>query len=41
VPGQGLLDDRVRGPHGGFEELPFDPERCMIARIVDLEENGF
>jgi predicted N-acetyltransferase YhbS len=25
----------------GFEDLPFDPERSMIVRIVDLEENGF
>jgi predicted N-acetyltransferase YhbS len=24
----------------GFEELPFDPERSMVVRIVDLEGNG-
>lgn len=25
----------------GFEDLPFDPGRAMIVRIVDLERNGF
>lgn len=37
------IDDRVRDFYRryGFDELPFDPERSMIVRIVDLEENGF
>lgn len=37
------IDDRVRDFYRrfGFEELPLDPERSMIVRIVDLEENGF
>jgi GNAT superfamily N-acetyltransferase len=37
------IDDRVRDFYRrfGFEDLPFDPERSMIVRIVDLEENGF
>jgi predicted N-acetyltransferase YhbS len=37
------LDDRVRGFYRrfGFEDLPFDPGRSMIVRIVDLERNGF
>jgi GNAT superfamily N-acetyltransferase len=37
------IDEGVRGLYRGFgfEELPFDPERSMIVRIVDLEENGF
>lgn len=25
----------------GFEDLPFDPRRAMIVRMVDLERNGF
>jgi len=24
----------------GFDDLPFDPGRCMAVRIVDLERNG-
>jgi hypothetical protein len=36
-----LIDEGVRGLYHGFEELPFDPERSMIVRIVDLGENGF
>jgi predicted N-acetyltransferase YhbS len=37
------LDDGVRAFYGrfGFETLPFDPKRCMVVRIVDLERNGF
>jgi predicted N-acetyltransferase YhbS len=37
------LDDGVRAFYQrfGFEELPFDPKRSMIVRIVDLERNGF
>jgi GNAT superfamily N-acetyltransferase len=37
------VDDGVRHFYRrfGFEELPFDPERSMIVRIVDLEESGF
>jgi len=37
------IDDGVRDFYRrfGFEDLPFDPERSMIVRIVDLEGNGF
>jgi predicted N-acetyltransferase YhbS len=37
------IDDGVRDFYRrfGFEELPFDQERSMIVRIVDLEGNGF
>jgi predicted N-acetyltransferase YhbS len=37
------LDDGLRAFYGrfGFEDLPFDPRRAMIVRIVDLERNGF
>lgn len=37
------LDDKLRAFYGqlGFEELPFDPRRAMIVKIVDLEHNGF
>lgn len=37
------LDDGVRAFYQrfGFEELPFDPGRSMIVRLVDLEKNGF
>ncbi len=37
------LDDAVRAFYRrhGFEELPFDPRRAMIVRMVDLERNGF
>jgi GNAT superfamily N-acetyltransferase len=37
------LDDEVRGFYRrfGFEDLPGDPRRSMIVRIVDLERNGF
>lgn len=37
------LDDEVRGFYRrfGFEDLPGDPRRSMIVRIIDLEHNGF
>jgi predicted N-acetyltransferase YhbS len=37
------IDDGVRDFYRrfGFEELPFDPQRSMAVRIVDLEANGF
>jgi predicted N-acetyltransferase YhbS len=37
------LDDEVRGLYRrfGFEDLPSDPKHGMIARITDLERNGF
>lgn len=37
------IDDGVRAFYRrfGFEDLPFDPGRGMIVRIVDLERNGF
>lgn len=37
------LDDQVRGFYArwGFEDLPFDPQRAMIVRMIDLERNGF
>jgi predicted N-acetyltransferase YhbS len=37
------LDNAVRDFYRrfGFEELPFDPGRSMVVRIVDLEESGF
>jgi predicted N-acetyltransferase YhbS len=37
------LDDGLRGFYRrfGFEDLPFDPGRAMIVRIVDLERSGF
>jgi GNAT superfamily N-acetyltransferase len=36
------LDDDVRQFYRrwGFEDLPFDPRRSMIVRMVDLEKNG-
>ena len=36
------LDDGVRAFYRafGFEDLPFDPERSMAVRIVDLVHNG-
>ncbi len=36
------LDDGVRAFYRrfGFEELPFDPARSMVVRIVDLERAG-
>jgi predicted N-acetyltransferase YhbS len=37
------LDEGLRAFYRrfGFEDLPFDPGRSMIVRIVDLERNGF
>lgn len=37
------IDDHVRRFYRrwGFEDLPFDPKRAMIVRMVDLAENGF
>ena len=36
------LDDEVRQFYRrwGFEDLPFDPRRSMILRMVDLEKSG-
>jgi GNAT superfamily N-acetyltransferase len=36
------LDDRARGFYArwGFQDLPFDPDRAMIVRMVDLERSG-
>ena len=36
------LDDEVRQFYRrwGFEDLPFDPRRSMIVRMVDLEKSG-
>ena len=37
------LDDELRAFYQrfGFEDLPFDPQRGMIVRMIDLERNGF
>lgn len=37
------IDDQVRGFHArwGFQDLPFDPKRAMIVRMVDLEKSGY
>lgn len=37
------VDDDVRRFYArwGFEDLPFDPKRAMIVRMVDLEQSGF
>jgi predicted N-acetyltransferase YhbS len=37
------LDDDVRAFYTkfGFENLPFDPDRSMAVRIIDLQANGF
>ena len=36
------LDDSARGFYArwGFQDLPFDPRRAMIVRMIDLERNG-
>ncbi len=36
------LDDSVRAFYGrwGFQDLPFDPHRATIVRMVDLERSG-
>jgi hypothetical protein len=33
------LDDGVRGFYArwGFQDLPFDPRRAMVARMLDLQ----
>jgi hypothetical protein len=35
------LDDAVRGFYArwGFQDLPFDPRRAMIVRMVDRQES--
>jgi hypothetical protein len=37
------VDEQVRAFYArwGFGDLPFDPRRAMIVRMVDLEECGF
>lgn len=37
------IDDQVRKFYRrwGFEDVPFDPSRSMIVRMVDLEKSGF
>lgn len=36
------LDDGVRAFYAkwGFQDLPFDPRRAMIVRMIDLKKNG-
>lgn len=36
------LDDTVRAFYGrwGFQDLPFEPHRAMIVRMIDLERSG-
>jgi GNAT superfamily N-acetyltransferase len=36
------LDDDLRAYYRrwGFEDLPFDPQRAMIVRMIDLAKNG-
>jgi GNAT superfamily N-acetyltransferase len=36
------LDDSARGFYArwGFQDLPFDPRRAMIVRMIDLERSG-
>jgi GNAT superfamily N-acetyltransferase len=36
------LDESVRAFYArwGFEDLPYDPRRAMIVRMIDLERNG-
>ena len=36
------IDDFVRAFYGrwGFQDLPFEPHRAMIVRMVDLERSG-
>jgi GNAT superfamily N-acetyltransferase len=36
------LDDLARGfyTRWGFQDLPFDPRRAMVVRMVDLERSG-
>jgi len=37
------IDDQVRlfYQRWGFQDLPFDPKRSMIVRMVDLQRSGF
>ncbi|HWE16876.1 MAG TPA: hypothetical protein VG758_06785 [Hyphomicrobiaceae bacterium] len=37
------LDDGVRAFYAkwGFQDLPFNPRRTMMVRMVDLRKNGF
>lgn len=37
------LDDEVRAfcRSFGFEDLPYDPQRSMTIRMIDLRKNGF
>ena len=37
------IDDHVRAFYArwGFVDLPFDPRRAMIVRMIDLDRNGF
>jgi len=37
------LDEKVRAFYvrWGFADLPFDPRRAMIVRMIDLEKSGF
>ncbi len=37
------LDESVRAFYRsfGFDDLPFDPERSMAVRIIDLQQSGF
>lgn len=36
------IDDQIRSFYSrcGFQDLPFDPRRAMIVRMVDLEKSG-
>ena len=36
------LDEQVRAFYArwGFEDLPVDPQRAMIVRMVDLQKSG-
>jgi GNAT superfamily N-acetyltransferase len=36
------IDDQVRAFYSrwGFQDLPFDPRRAMIVRMIDLEKSG-
>ena len=37
------IDDEVRGFYRrwGFEDVPFDPRRSMLVRMIDIEKSGF
>jgi GNAT superfamily N-acetyltransferase len=37
------IDEMARAfyRHHGFEDVPFDPKRSMMVRMIDLEKNGF